>query len=242
MALTAKQQRFVEEYLIDLNATRAYKAAGYSVKSDNAAAVEGHKLLRNPKIASEVQKAMDERSERTEITADMVLRRWYDLAMADPNELIQLRRLNCRHCHGVDHEYQWKDEKEYEEAVEAAIASAQVLSKKKGEAVEPVIPSAAGGYGYHRLADPDPDCPVCRGEGRLDLHMADTRKLGPRARLLYAGVKQTQAGIEIKMHDQAKALENVARHLGMFKDKMELTGQDGGPLQVIFDAGMSKDE
>lgn len=225
MALTAKQKRFIEEYLIDLNATRAYKAAGYSVKSDNAAAVEGHKLLRNPKIASEVQKAMDERSERTEITADMVLRRWYDLAMADPNELIQLRRLNCRHCHGVDYEYQWKDEKEYEDAVEAAIASAQVLSEKKGETVEPVIPSAAGGYGYDRLADPDPDCPVCRGEGRLELHMADTRKLGPRARLLYAGVKQTQAGIEIKMHDQAKALENVARHLGMFKDetKIDLT-------------------
>lgn len=242
MALTAKQRRFIEEYLIDLNATRAYKAAGYSVKSDNAAAVEGHKLLRNPKIAEEVQKAMEERSERTEITADMVLRRWWDIATADPNELIHLRRLNCRHCHGIEHKYQWKDKEEYEEAVESAIASAQEKSAKDEEKVEPIIPSDSGGYGYDRLADPDPECPVCRGEGRLDLHMADTRKLGAKGRLLYAGVKQTQAGIEIKMHDQGKALENVARHLGMFKDKVELTGQDGGALQVIFDSGMSKDE
>lgn len=50
LKLTDKQKRFVDEYLIDLNATQAYKRAGYSVKSDNAAAVEGLKLLRNPKI------------------------------------------------------------------------------------------------------------------------------------------------------------------------------------------------
>lgn len=222
MALTAKQQRFVEEYLIDLNATRAYKAAGYSVKSDNAAAVEGHKLLRNPKIAEAIKDAQERRSERTEITQDMVLQHWYNLATADPNELVQLRRLNCRHCWGIDHGYQWKDEEEYNEAVESAIETARKLSESKDANVEPNMPDDTGGYGYDRLADPHSDCPVCRGEGRLDLHMADTRKLGPKGRLLYAGVKQTQAGIEIKMHDQAKAWENVARHLGMFKDRLEI--------------------
>lgn len=71
--LTEKQKRFCDEYLIDLNATRAYKAAGYSVRSDNAAGVEGHKLLRNPKIDSYLKQKMKEREKRTEITQDKVL-------------------------------------------------------------------------------------------------------------------------------------------------------------------------
>lgn len=68
--LNPKQQRFVEEYLIDLNATQAAIRSGYSEAS---AEVQGHRLLRNDKIARAVQKAMDERAERTEITADFVL-------------------------------------------------------------------------------------------------------------------------------------------------------------------------
>lgn len=74
--LTAKQKRFIEEYLIDLNATRAYKAAGYSVRSDNAAGVEGHKLLRNPKINFYLKEKMEKREKRTEITQDKVLKSW----------------------------------------------------------------------------------------------------------------------------------------------------------------------
>lgn len=72
--LTKKQKRFCDEYLVDLNATRAYKAAGYSVRSDNAAAVNGHKLLRNTKIDSYLKQKMREREKRTEITQDRVLR------------------------------------------------------------------------------------------------------------------------------------------------------------------------
>jgi phage terminase small subunit len=51
--LPPKQLRFVEEYLKTLNATQAYKAAGYTAASDEVAAVEGHKLLRKPKVAEE---------------------------------------------------------------------------------------------------------------------------------------------------------------------------------------------
>lgn len=82
--LSPKQQRFVEEYLIDLNATQAYRRAGYSVKSEAAAAVEGHKLLRNPKIAKAIQEGMDARSERTQVTADRVLQELARIGFADP--------------------------------------------------------------------------------------------------------------------------------------------------------------
>ena len=50
MALTEKQKRFADEYLIDLNATRAYRAAYSSCKKDEVAAVNGSKLLRNTKV------------------------------------------------------------------------------------------------------------------------------------------------------------------------------------------------
>lgn len=70
--MTPKQEAFVREYLIDLNATAAYKRAGYVAKG-NAAEVSAHRLLRNPKVAAAIQSGMDARAERTQITADYVL-------------------------------------------------------------------------------------------------------------------------------------------------------------------------
>lgn len=68
--MTPKQECFVREYLIDLNATQAAIRAGYSAKT---AEVQGSRLLSNAKVAGAVQAAMDARSERTEITSDYVL-------------------------------------------------------------------------------------------------------------------------------------------------------------------------
>jgi phage terminase small subunit len=70
--LTAKQQRFVDEYLIDLNATAAYKRAGYKGQG-NSAEVTASQLLRNPKIAQAVKEAMDKRSNDLGIDARYVL-------------------------------------------------------------------------------------------------------------------------------------------------------------------------
>lgn len=68
--LTPRQSRFVDEYILDLNATQAAIRAGYSEKT---AFAMGHENLRKPKIAEEVQRRMDERSERVKIDADFVL-------------------------------------------------------------------------------------------------------------------------------------------------------------------------
>lgn len=73
--MTPKQQRFVEEYLVDLNATAAYQRAGYTAKNPNVAGVEAHKLLKNPKITAEIDAARAKLSEKTEITQEYVLRR-----------------------------------------------------------------------------------------------------------------------------------------------------------------------
>ena len=69
--LTPRQARFIEEYLIDLNATQAAIRAGYS---ERGAHVRGAELLTNRKVSAAVEKAMAERSERTEITQDQVLK------------------------------------------------------------------------------------------------------------------------------------------------------------------------
>jgi phage terminase small subunit len=70
MALTRKQQLFVNEYLIDLNATQAAIRAGYSEKT---AVVIASENLTKPYIAAAIQEAMDKRANRTQITADNVL-------------------------------------------------------------------------------------------------------------------------------------------------------------------------
>lgn len=87
MALTPKQSLFVREYLVDLNATQAAIRAGYSKKT---AGQIGEQLLKKLEIATELQKAMKERGERTGITADRVLNEIERLAMFDPADLINV--------------------------------------------------------------------------------------------------------------------------------------------------------
>jgi len=68
--LTAKQKRFVEEYLIDLNATQAAIRAGYSAKTANE---QGARLLANVSVQDVVSRKMAERSKRTGISQDRIV-------------------------------------------------------------------------------------------------------------------------------------------------------------------------
>ena len=70
LQLGARQQRFVDEYMVDLNATRAAIAAGYSKKT---AAQAGWEVLRNPKVAAEVSRRQQLLSQRLEVSAENVL-------------------------------------------------------------------------------------------------------------------------------------------------------------------------
>jgi phage terminase small subunit len=69
--ITPKQKRFVEEYLVDLNATQAAVRAGYSART---AEQQGARLLGNVKVAAAIQVAQSARSERLRLTQDDVLR------------------------------------------------------------------------------------------------------------------------------------------------------------------------
>lgn len=83
--LTPKQARFVEEYLIDLNATQAATRAGYSAKTANE---QGARLLANVSVRSALGGAMKKRGEKTEITAARVIQEIARLAFFDPRKLL----------------------------------------------------------------------------------------------------------------------------------------------------------
>lgn len=83
--LTPKQRVFVQEYLKDLNATQAAIRAGYS---ERTAEQQGSRLLSNAKVASAVTAAQGERSERTQIDADWVLKRLAAEAVADLADIL----------------------------------------------------------------------------------------------------------------------------------------------------------
>ena len=72
------------------------------------------------------------------------------------------------------------------------------------------------------------------GEMRIanGVAMIDSGELDDQTAAAIAEVAQTRDGIKIKFHDKRAALMDIGRHLGMFVDKHEMTGKDGGPLQV----------
>lgn len=87
VALNDRQKRFVEEYLVDLNATQAARRAGYSEKT---AEQMGYQLLQKTSVSAAIQKAMADRQKRTEITQDMVLKELANVAFANGTDFAKV--------------------------------------------------------------------------------------------------------------------------------------------------------
>ena len=83
--MTKKQKRFVEEYLIDLNATQAAIRAGYSTKTAKDIGCEN---LAKPNIKNEIDKEMAQRSKRTGVSADRVVMELAKIAFVNAVEVI----------------------------------------------------------------------------------------------------------------------------------------------------------
>ncbi|SDG86127.1 Terminase small subunit [Pseudomonas flavescens] len=203
VVLTALQVRFVEEYLVDLNATQAAIRAGYSAKT---AGVVGCENLTKPNIQAAIAEARQKQQERTEITADRVLREAWNQVTADARELTELIVVCCRHCHGDGHLRQRTEiERDY----------AYALWVAEGE--DPDAFPEDGGVGFDSNREPHSNCPECGGHGYPRVVLKDTRKLSRGAASLFAGVKQTKYGIEIQMHSKDAAMEKLFKHLGLYE-------------------------
>lgn len=194
--LTTKQRLFVDEYIIDFNASKAALRAGYSEKTAYSIGFEN---LKKPEIENAIDEAIVARTKRMHITQDHVLGMWWQIANADYNELSSVRRVACGYCYGDN------------------------ITMADDDDAREIDPSRK----------PNPDCGICRGEGAPHVHIADTSKLSPSAKLLYQGAKETKFGIEVMTADRMKALDNVARHLGMFKDTVNHVSEDGSMTPTI---------
>lgn len=147
--LTEKQKRFVEEYLIDLNATQAAIRAGYS---PNTAKDIGCENLAKPNIRARIDKEIAERSKRTGINQDRVIRELARLAFVNANDVIDMEEATL------------KDGATEDDTAAIASVKVKTIPTKEGEGIER----------------------------------------------------------EIKLTDKLKALELLGKHLGMFKDKVEI--------------------
>ena len=91
--MTQKQERFCEEYLIDLNATQAAIRAGYSANTANE---QGARMLANVSIRARIDREMAERSRRTGVNADRVVRELAKIAFVNADDLIDVDNATIR--------------------------------------------------------------------------------------------------------------------------------------------------
>lgn len=212
--LTDMQEVFVREYMVDWNGTQAAIRAGYSAKSAGEIA---YQLLQKPSVREAIETLASARARRLGIDADELMRMWAAVVTLDANEISQLRRVCCPYCWGADHQRQYTPS-----SLEAARTKHERERQRRLKADQNddigEFPAYADAW-YDKRRPPAEDCPECHGEGVVEVFFADTRNLSPAARLVYAGVKEGRDGIEVLTMSKEKAADNLARALGLFKEK-----------------------
>lgn len=158
--MTPKQERFVEEYLVDMNATQAAKRAGYSAKTAYAV---GHENLNKPEIAVAISQAQANRAKRLEVTGDRVIEEFAKIAFANMGDFV--------------------------------------------------------------------------GSGPHGLTLEDVQNMRPDQTAAIAEVHQPASGgpLRVKLHDKRAALDALAKHLGLFVNRHEVSGKDGAPISEEVD-------
>lgn len=210
----------MEEYLVDCNGTQAAIRAGYSAKTANEQSAQ---LLAKLSVQQAISAGRKQQQERTEISADRVIREAWSILTADARELVQVKVGCCRHCWGEGHRYQ-RTLSEYN------FDRAEWLTKHEaGKTSEDF--EEQGGIGFDTLRPPHPDCPECGGDGFPRVALADTRRLSPAAAALYAGAEQTKFGLKVHMHDKLAAMEKLFKHLGLYEKD---NGQKIDPLTSLL--------
>ncbi|HBQ8793976.1 TPA: terminase small subunit [Klebsiella quasipneumoniae] len=196
--ISDQQAKFAEHVVSGESRTEAYRKSGYAGEGAVAWAAAS-RLLRNVKVSRYVHHLRNERQKRYAAELDDVIGQLTAIINADPNEISQYRRVNCRYCWGSDHKYQWRDIAE------------QLSAERKAESDGAAPPDTSGGIGFVDNADPNPECPRCNGEGVGEPFFADTRDLEGDARYLLQGVKLGKFGIEILTADKDSARKELAR-------------------------------
>lgn len=237
--LPEKQEVFVKEYMVDWNATQAAIRAGYSA---NSASQIAYQLLQKPSVRDAIETLAVARARRLGVDADELMRMWAAVVSLDANELSQLRRVCCPYCWGEGHQRQYtpsglEDAKKRHERERAR--------RKRADAGDDIgdFPEYTDAW-YDKRKAPAGDCPECHGDGVVEVFLADTRTLSPAARLVFAGVKEGKdGGIELLTMSKERAADNLARALGLFKEKeteVNINMVSGDELYHIYEDRMKQ--
>ncbi|EPD34653.1 phage terminase small subunit [Delftia acidovorans CCUG 15835] len=216
-ALTARESKFIDEFLVDLNGTQAAIRAGYSSKTARQIASEN---LSKPHIQVAIAEARKQQQERTQITADAMLQQAWLIATADARELIETKVACCRHCWGENFRYQ---------RTVSEMNQARESWRAEGKAPEDF--DEEGGIGFNPHRPPHPDCTACVGDGYAREVIKDTRYLSPAAAQLYAGVKRTKDGLQVLTHSKEAFAEKIWKYLGMYERDNQ---QKSDPLAALL--------
>jgi phage terminase small subunit len=230
--LPMRWQIFIEEYLVDMNATQAAIRSGYTPSDANN---RGYLLVRNPQIAPILQARLDERLEAIRMTRERVLDSFADMAEADSNELSELRRVCCRHCYGE------VDKKTQARAYQFTPAE---FARKSEQWDKPDIGEfkVKPGNWYDKRKPIDETCPECFGDGLPEVVLKDTRNISRRARSIFGGVKEGKDGVEIKMYSREAALGVLAKHHKLYDEtpQVNVAIASTAELDAIYVQAMEK--
>jgi phage terminase small subunit len=212
-------ERFASAYVALGTWAGAYRRCYDCTHMSNAAVWrESHAMSQYPGVRERVRELLAEGAQRAIVTVAEVLRMNMELATANPADVVRVSEHNCRHCHGFDGLYQWRDQDEFATACARELDLAGELRRV------PKMPNDAGGYGFTAHRAPNPECETCVGVGEPAVHITDSSKLTGSAARLVKSVKRDRFGaITVELRDQDKALSELARILGAYKDGLAIT-------------------
>lgn len=226
--LTNNQARFVAEYMSVLPrcATKAYMrvfGGEYAIAGSSASLMMSYPHVQAAIAKWEAELCKDLRMDVEQYVRELVL-----VATADPRDLSERYIGSCRHCHGMGHQHQYT-QNEFN-----MLLNAHIVRRARDKNPDPLGLDfdCKGGIGFNQRRAPHPECTECFGDGVGYEVFKDTRTLSAGAARLYAGVKKTRDGLEIKTRSPDKAIEILGNILGLVKKGVELTGPGGGPLVV----------
>lgn len=184
-ALTAKQRLFVDEYLVDFNATQAAIRAKYSARS---AASVGSENLRKPEIQAEINRRLDSIMPRAEILgrlaqqARATMQDFFFIGMEE--RTIEKRRIVVSSSRNEDGNIETILEETEEKAMRPAVYLSLVKAQNLGK-----------------------------------MHLIKKYSLGPK-------------GESIELYNAQDALTTLGKYHAMWVDRAEVTGEDGGPIEI----------
>jgi len=221
--LSGREARFVMELAADGNASAAYVRAGFASKHPRSSAA---RLAAKANIHAALHHLRAKVADRIGFASEEALQLAADILRADVRELVEYQVGPCRFCHGDGELYQRTAGEMARDRLKHEALQERRRERNKDYKAEEF--DEQGGDGYDLQLQPNTECKTCGGDGRGRVVVKDTRKISTAAAALYAGVKVSKDGVEVKIHDKIAILEKMFKYHGLY-------GKDNGQQAAAMD-------